>query len=123
MADVATALVATFKYGNAIAGGNAGKRHSLRQPRCHVIPNLHAGYPVVLAIFSTGVFLDVLCDGYGYNYNSIYHHLVIGGGLDGWFNLPLVYLSTTDTKLQFKILSDIVYNVYPSGSGEIIAGR
>ena len=34
------------------------------------------------------------------------------------FISPLLIL-----KLQFNLLTDIIYNVYPSGSGEIIAGR
>lgn len=125
MSDVAKALVATFKYGNARDGSNAGNNIPYTNRDAMINPNLHAGYPVVLGITSTsgGDFLDLICDGYGYNLNSIYHHLHLDFGYGAWFNLPLVYLSTTDNKLQFNILTDIIYNVYPSGSGEIIAGR
>ena len=123
MSDVAQALAATFKYGNAMAGGNAGKNIPCPNRDAMINPNLDAGYPVVLSITSTGGgdFLDVVVDGYGYNLNSMYHHLHLG--YDTWFNLPLVFLSTTESKYQFNILTDIIYNVYVTGSGEIISGR
>ena len=54
IADVAKALVATFKYSNAMAGGNAGQNIPCPNRDAMIIPNLHAGYPVVLGIKSTG---------------------------------------------------------------------
>lgn len=123
MADVAQALVSTFKYGNAMAGGNAGKNIPCPNRDAMINPNLDAGYPVVLSVTASGpgVFFDAVCDGYGYNLNSMYHHLHMG--YNTWFNLPLVFLSTTDQDYQFNILTDIIYNVYVSGAGEIISGR
>ncbi len=126
MADVATSLVNTFKYGNAKDGGNNGDNVPCTNRDAMIIPNLLAGYPVAIGETSTGggVFLDLLVDGYGYNYNSLYYHIHIGyTGYDAWFTLPLIYLSTTDAKYQYNLLTDVIYNVYPSGSGEIIAGR
>jgi hypothetical protein len=123
MSDVAQALVNTFKYSNAMAGRNAGKNIPCPNRDAMINPNLDAGYPVVLSVTSTqgGVFLDAVCDGYGYNLNSMYHHLHMG--YNTWFNLPLVWLSTTESELQFNILTDIIYNVYVTGAGEIISGR
>jgi hypothetical protein len=84
--------------------------------------NLHAKFPVLLGISGPPGGHCIVCDGYGYNTQSIYHHLNMGwaGQDDAWYNLPLVY---TDSGANFNIFWKIVYNVYVNGSGEIIAGR
>jgi hypothetical protein len=60
------------------------------------------------------------CNGYGYNLLSLYHHLNLGwsGSDDAWYNLPGI-----DTSPDYDVLRKCVYNVYPTGSGEIISGR
>ncbi|MCK5269525.1 MAG: hypothetical protein KAJ46_02020 [Sedimentisphaerales bacterium] len=47
----------------------------------------------------------------------MYHHLNMGWGgyKDLWYHLPVV--------LDFEIVRSCTYNVFPSGSGEIISGR
>jgi len=85
-------------------------------------PNLDAGYPVLLGIQSDNTFDHaVVCDGYGYNSSTLYHHLNMGweGTADAWYNLP----GFSAGPGYYHAISDYIYNVFPSGSGEIISGR
>lgn len=88
-------------------------------------PNLQAGYPVLLGIFREDnnnlIGHAVVCDGYGYDNSTMYHHLNMGWvGVDNvWYNLPDI----NATRHQYTGISDCLYNVYPTGSGEIICGR
>ncbi len=52
--------------------------------------SLDAGLPLSMSIRRTGGSHLVLCDGYGYNLSTPYHHLNMGwGGSDNaWYNLP-----------------------------------
>ena len=62
----------------------------------------------------------VIADGYGYQGTAAYHHLNMGWeGLDDtWYQLP-----TIDSFPQFNILHECLYNIYPSGSGQVVSGR
>lgn len=121
--DVGPALVNTFKYGNAIAGG---AKDGIPTPSLITMinPNLDASLPVELGITKTGTEggHDVLADGYGYNLSTLYHHLNMGwsGSSDAWYNLPNVDLPPPD---NYNVVEDCLYNVYTSGAGEIISGR
>jgi hypothetical protein len=89
-----------------------------------VNPNLHAAFPVILGI--NGPEDDghaIVCDGYGYNSSTIYHHLNMGwsGQDDAWYNLPTI--NAVENKSLFNSIQKCTYNIYTSGTGEIIAGR
>jgi hypothetical protein len=122
--EAAAALVSVFGYSNAIVADNLQDQEWVTIPYANrntiINSNLHAKYPVMLGIFGGGGHA-VVCDGYGYNTQSMYHHLNMGwSGLDdAWYNLPLVYPPET----SYNILGCMVYNLYVTGSGEIIAGR
>ena len=113
------ALVDTFGYANSIYGYvfatyvNAGLTAMMN-------PNLDAGMPVLLSISGPGAAHAVLADGYGYSGGTVYHHLNMGwtGLDDAWYQFP-VELAT----LAFTTINGCIYNVYPSGTGEIISGR
>ena len=83
-------------------------------------PNLDAGRPVVLSLDGPGGGHAVLCDGYGYNSATLYHHLNMGwGGTDdAWYNLPVV-----ESTYSFNVVAGCLYNVSPDAAGEIISGR
>ncbi len=121
--DVGPALVNTFKYGNAIVGG---AKDGIPTPSLITMinPNLDASLPVELGITKTGTEggHDVLADGYGYNLSTLYHHLNMGwsGTWDAWYNLPNVDLPSPD---NYNVVEDCLYNVYTSGTGEVISGR
>ncbi len=61
-----------------------------------------------------------MTDGYGYDASTLYHHLNMGwdGIDDAWYNLP-----TIDSSPSFNTVEECIYNIYTSGSGEIISGR
>ena len=82
--------------------------------------NLDAKLPVILGISRTGGGHAVVADGYGYTGDTLYHHINMGwGGADNaWYQLP-----TIDASYTYTVIDDCIYNVYPTGSGEIISGR
>jgi hypothetical protein len=85
-----------------------------------VNPNLDAGYPAVLSVDGPYGGHAVVCDGYGYNFSTLYHHLNMGwsGNDNAWYNLPVI-----DASYPFNSVDGCIYNVFISGSGEIISGR
>lgn len=121
--DVGLALVNVFKYSNAIVGGAEGGLPSATLIKM-INPNLDAAWPVELGITKSGSEggHDVLADGYGYNLSTLYHHLNMGwsGAYDAWYNLPNVDLPPPE---NYDLVQECVYNVYTSGTGEIISGR
>ncbi|MBE3037222.1 MAG: C10 family peptidase, partial [Chloroflexi bacterium] len=118
--DAAAALVGTFGYSNAIYGYNsndnigAGLNGMLN-------PNLDWGNPVILGVSSADAGHEIVTDGYGYNGLTLYHHLNMGwdGDQDVWYNLPNI----DDSYSPFDVVDGAIYNIYISGTGEIISGR
>ena len=62
-----------------------------------------------------------MADGYGYNSSTLYHHLNLGwaGTSDAWYNLPNI----DSSPYSFNVVDSAIYNIFTSGSGEIISGR
>jgi hypothetical protein len=124
--DVAASLRNWFQYANAVDGWNDGNNIPEFNLLQMVNPNLHAKLPVIF-----GIMLDdgsegheIVCDGYGYNGNTIYHHLNMGwGGSDNaWYNLPTI--DPVINEYQFNAILMCTYNIFTSFvGGEIIAGR
>lgn len=86
-------------------------------------PDLDAGLPVNLAVFTATMSAghSIVCDGYGYDTATLYHHMNVGwGGYKSiWYNLP-----TVDTgSYTFTLINQTIYNLFPYGSGEIVSGR
>jgi len=83
-------------------------------------PGLDAGFPSILGIDGPYAGHAVVVDGYGYQDQTLYHHLNMGwyGRDNAWYALPDV-----NSMPPFSIIDACVYNVFPSGSGEIISGR
>jgi hypothetical protein len=116
----AVALKNTFGYGQARRAYDNGSELP-SEPRNRMInAGLHAGCPSILGISGTAGGHAVVCDGYGYNFSTMYHHLNLGwaGSSTAWYNLPNI-----DSNPSFTTLYKCVYNVFTTGSGEIIAGR
>jgi len=113
-------LPETFDYSNAINGFDGGNELSGPGLNGMVNPNLDAGYPALLGITRTSGGHAVVTDGYGYNSSTLYHHLNMGwyGVDDAWYNLPDVNSSP-----DFDSVEECIYNIYTSGTGEIISGR
>ncbi|MHC4573360.1 MAG: C10 family peptidase [Planctomycetota bacterium] len=106
-------LVNTFGYSSAIYGSGMGTGPALTSM---INPNLDANHPLILGISGCGAHA-IICDGYGYNAATLYHHLNMGwgGSSDAWYDLPDV--------LCFNSVGPCLYNIFTSGSGEIISGR
>ena len=62
-----------------------------------------------------------VCDGYGYNLSTLYYHLNLGwsGLCNAWYALPTLGVDG----YIYTALTTCVYNICPSGNGEIISGR
>jgi hypothetical protein len=123
MTDARDALVSIFQYENAVMGYDSDRNiHEALEEMIN--PNLDAKAPVILAISDP---LDpngghaVVCDGYGYESSTIYHHLNMGwyGADDLWYNLPDINAPHS----QYTTIFGCVYNISTSGKGEIISGR
>ncbi len=85
--------------------------------------NLDAGLPVLFSVSGDGGYHAIVCDGYGYDLGTIYHHLNMGWGADNaaqnaWYALPVI-----DAILSFDCVDTCLYNIFPAGGGEIISGR
>ncbi len=120
-ANVIPALTAVFHYSNARYAFANMQDISASVPGI-ADPDLDAGYPVLLGIDSAGTVQahEVVCDGYGYDGQTLYHHLNLGwsGADTAWYNLPNV--GTAD---NFTGVDACCYNIYLSGTGEVISGR
>lgn len=123
ISDAAEALVKTFHYSNAVLGYDPGNNvHSGLTEMIN--PNLDAKAPVILAIlnaFDPNSGHAVVCDGYGYQSSTLYHHLNMGwkGTDDVWYNLPNI----DSSQEKYNIVFGCVYNISASGAGEIVSGR
>ncbi|NLE60132.1 MAG: hypothetical protein GX616_17415, partial [Planctomycetes bacterium] len=117
--QVASALKDVFAYDNAVKGYNGGQ--NIGEPLKQMAnPNLDAGLPVLLGITGPSGGHAIVCDGYGFELSTLYHHLNLGwsGYYDAWYYLPSGLAS-----VGFTSIYKCVYNVYTTGSGEIISGR
>jgi len=112
-------LINTFKYSNAIYGFNSGSNISTGLIGM-VNPNLDAGLPVYFGIKGTPGGHAIVCDGYGYNAGTMYHHLNMGwsGASDAWYDLPDINSSPS-----YNTLYETIYNITKIGTGELISGR
>lgn len=117
--DTDIQLVERFDYSNCIFGYNNNSEIGNGITKM-INPNLDACLPVILGVHNAGGHA-VICDGYGYNFSTLYHHLNMGwsGFYDAWYDLPIVDTNFYD----FDVVDTCLYNIFTSGSGEIISGR
>jgi Peptidase C10 family/FG-GAP-like repeat/Carboxypeptidase regulatory-like domain/Spi protease inhibitor len=111
----ANALTSVFQYSNA---------KYINRPSDLITPtasNLAAGCPVLFGISSSGSNGHaVVCDGFGYQSGSLYFHINMGwdGSYDYWYALP-----NLETPYNFNSIDTIIYNIFPTGTGELLTGR
>jgi len=120
--DASHALTDTFLYSNSIHGYSISGQIGSALTNM-VNPNLDAAHPVMFGIDGPYGGHAVICDGYGLNSATIYHHLNMGwsGRDNAWYDVPTV--QCPETGYQADSLHTCIYNVFASGSGEIISGR
>ncbi|MFA5688037.1 MAG: C10 family peptidase [Kiritimatiellales bacterium] len=115
---VADEIVSRFQYANAqklvSSSGLTGYIDSA------VLANLDAKLPVGLGIQGNAGHA-VVADGYGYKNGIRYVHLNMGwnGTDDVWYNIPEISAGGH----TFDVLTTIIYNIFPTNTGEIISGR
>jgi hypothetical protein len=109
-----------FGYAYSREGYSSGDNFAGEALNKMVNPNLDADLPVLLGITGSVGGHAIVCDGYGYDSSTMYHHLNMGwsGSDDAWYNLP-----TIDSSYSFTSVYKCVYNVFPNFTGEIISGR
>jgi parallel beta-helix repeat protein len=121
-AEVKNALLDTFKYSNAITA-YSGETNIGPGLIGMIHPNLDARKPVILSSWNSerGDAHSFLCDGYGYNYETLYHHLNMGwsGSDDLWYNLPDIDAS----KYPYNLIDECIYNIFKPDNGKIIKGE
>ena len=91
-----------------------------------ILANLDAGYPVLLGIChvdSKGEASNghaIVADGYGYDDGTLYCHLNMGwsGSDDYWYALPDI-----GTGYGFNTVNSVVYNIFPTNTGQLVTGR
>ena len=117
--DWATALKRDFKYASAAAIW--GTSISSNQYGNTILCNLDLGYPVSIGISSDTSGHQVIGDGYGYDSGALYTHLNMGwrGNSDAWYNLPNV----DDSSYPYTVVDVVIFNIFPSMTGEIVSGR
>ncbi len=106
-----------FDYNNTIIS-NPGP--SMSALYTMVNPNLDYNHPVLFSLGGDPCSEEghaVVCDGYGYNLTTLYHHINLGWGANPnpWYNLPYVE--------DYNNVTQCLYNIFVSGKGEIISGR
>lgn len=110
-----------FQYSNAVfcmnVAGNEWTQIPSNTFNQIVNSNLDAALPVLLSLGGTAGHA-VVADGYGYSLSTIYHHINMGWGgyEDAWYATPAI-------SEAFFIIDTCVYNIYPTGTGEIISGK
>lgn len=117
---VSDALPTVFGYANA-KGYTSTSSLSAAIIQRAILSSLDGGYPVILGISGSDGGHAVVGDGYGYSSSSLYVHLNMGwsGNQNAWYNLPNV----DDALYGFSSLNSVVYNVFPTGTGEYLSGR
>ncbi len=125
-ATLAEGLTSVFGFANAkTVFGSAAQGTLLADA---ILANLDAGFPVSLGILeedSRGNLVNghqVLGDGYGYYGGTLYVHMNMGwsGNSDVWYNLAEI---DTERGYTFTVVDDVVFNVFPESTGEIVSGR
>jgi len=115
-----SALVETFMFATATTAYNAGADIGASL-QAMINPNLDARSPVIIGIRGDSGHA-VVCDGYGYSYSTLYHHLNMGwnGLYDAWYNLPDI-----DSNPSYSSVYKCIYNIRPAAlaDGEAVSGR
>ena len=119
-------LKSTFGYSNAVTYYDESGVPDAAM-RNAVYANLDAGFPVLLGIEDVSgtegadVGHAIVADGYGFSDGACYTHLNMGwnGSSDVWYALPVIEAQ----QYHFTIVNTLVYNVFPTGTGEIVSGR
>ncbi len=127
------ALLNTFGYESAVDGSKFEGQwvYFVTGLPGMINPNLDARQPILLGIAGDSGGHAVVCDGYGFDDRTLYHHLNMGwrSTCDIWYNLPNI-ASDCAGEFSFDFMQGCAYNIRPrkinnpwQGDGEIVSGR
>ena len=116
---IAPLLTDVYGYGSAIAFQSTSAM-SADTFKAAILPNLDAKLPVAVGLHDGGgLGHEVVVDGYGYDYSTLYLHVNMGwAGLDdAWYAPPAM--------AEFTAIDGIVCNIDPAGSSgkTLVSGR
>lgn len=121
--DAQKALTGPFMYSNAIVATYINSDLPLSALTGMINPNLDAKYPVILGIIDANGENGhaVVADGYGFDNSTPYYHVNMGwsGQENAWYALPLI----DSYWVNFTVVMNCVYNIFPTTKGEILSGR
>jgi hypothetical protein len=125
MASTKTALKNTFTYSNAFYKNSINPGIPLPVPDLikMINPNLDYEHSVLVSIMPMEEGHAVVVDGYGYTWVdpnwTMYHHINMGwaGDQDAWYNFY------SDMPTGSTYIDCCVYNIFVTGTNEIISGR
>lgn len=117
--DAKWALTETFGYSNSEISRAVTDENFAAELNNRLNSTLDANLPTILGVAGDNNHM-IIADGYGYNSSTLYHHLNMGwgGSYDAWYNLPNI-----DAGYTYNAVTSIIYNVFTSGTGQIISGR
>ena len=86
-----------------------------------ILANLDARCPVAIGIAGH----EAVADGYGYSGGTLYTHVNLGWDGTGnvWYNLPEIKVNENGINYTSSILNTVVYNIFPTETGELLTGR
>ncbi len=111
-----------FGYASAMAYCNGIKRKFTDDNvERAILANLDAKAPVALGIDGHAV----VADGYGYVSGTLYTHINLGwdGFANAWYNLPDVDTTAYGVDYTSSFLAEVVYNIHPTETGDLLTGR
>ena len=122
LAQAYNALTSTFFFASAGYDENDSSGLSGTSLLGMINPNVDARLPVMLGINGSSGGHCVLCDGYGYSFSTLFHHINAGWGGDDdvWYALPSI--DTSDNG-DYTIVNGCLYNAFTNATGQIISGR
>lgn len=87
-----------------------------------ILASLDAGMPVVIGIGGSEGGHEVVIDGYGKSYGTVYMHMNCGWS-DTSDNVWYRLFSEKVTSLNFSYMKEICYNIHPTKKGIVLSGR
>ena len=121
-------MVESFSYGNARVNTCTNDLRNAELRNRMICASLDAGMPVMIGMLGQDggreVQHQLIADGYGYSDGTLFTHLNMGwaDACDVWYALPEIRPSEGGFSSSDSIKA-VIYNLFPTQSGEIVSGR
>ena len=121
-------MVESFSYSNACVNTCTNDLRNAELRNRMICASLDAGMPVMIGMLGQDggreVQHQLIADGYGYSDGTLFTHLNMGwaDACDVWYALPEIRPSEGGFSSSDSIKA-VIYNLFPTQSGEIVSGR